>query len=1494
MILLSKFAPTFAVASGSLIGLAVSLRIMAGTFKLIVAMKDDVNNVYSVIIAFATFTGILVGIASFAQRLGGNSSFMRLSLSILALSGSMFLISKVLQQVNIQRVSNLLDKWSEFFKNNYLYFLGAVVAAVGVTVIAFKAIGLIPAIFEVVVARLRGVLATGKTVTDEVKNNVEYIGKALNKLGIAAIILSATAAIVALTGLAFLMSKLVKDKDAFYEGLIMVGHVAVLVGMLMVVAKATEKAKPSVLLASIMAIGVILGAIMAIGLMLEGDPGGTIVGFVGLIVIIELWKQMLAYLASIKYDESSYKGIIASIVGVGVIVTSITALAHTIETYGGETVAGAIAGLGGVMVALGVFLALIGHHGMSITAQKRTALLEMIAAIGAIAGSISLMAFASQGDYEAIKTSAIALGGVLAAFGIISAILGKVDWNPETWKAFLGIVVTAVAISASLSLLTAVAHDKEQTMIEAAGAIAGVATILAIIARVLSDGGSVKRGLAAMLVASAFALAIAGSLAILAGFQWEQIQNALAGLAGAATILFMVSALMTAVVTTGIGALAIGLAAVLALSFAAIAAACSMLVNSLTAFVPVFQQFIETIFYALIDNRDNIAETGAALVPFAGGLAAVGLAGVVLALGATGLMTGSVGIMAVATAMMSMKDIQWTTIGEGIKSILVPLLGLGAVSAVLGQLAPAMMLSAAALYVFGTAVKAAVDNISKNTLDILSKMPQQTYLIGVNTIVGLRNGLTDGRAIRTLRDTAVSVANMVLNTIRNVMGIHSPSDETEYDGIMALMGMNNGLDNQQLWNMMSKNLEGNLNSNILGAFDSVADSAGQAGQDTGDEFVKKAVSSIDSGIPILDVAIYKLKSKFDQAKGYFDNINKIADEVNNQKNLTVDQKNAGKYRGMGEGSLLTQKKVEENKKKNQKSSLDELAKSLDNVTTSAGGAGKATDKLSDSVTDLGNAFANTEKKSKVSLSKMINNLANNYKETVNWAADINVLMSKGFDKNITDWIKQMGVGGHETAKAFKNATEEEVKILNAMLPEYLSMDAKAQDILNGKYELAGTEAMRAYANALQTYNTNLEESVQNALDPFGKFETKTEMTSAQVLENMQSQLQGMRQWGDNVNSLVGRVSEDILQYIYDLGPQSYDLVNAMAHMTDEQIQTMNELYTQQLNIGKEIAIKNAEKYREVGQGITQGVIAGLDFTTIGQQGANIGTELVTQTKKVLDINSPSGVYRDEIAKRLPEGIRDGIKVYGHIAYQKLIEFANHCIKVTYDIVNEEKGEEIGSFLVRGLKRGIDSGEQDVIDSISSLCNKIISKAESIFDERSPSHVFEKIGYFLPKGAAIGVDKGKHELMSSVDDMGYSVIDRMSEVIADISENLNNDFQTISPVITPRVDLTELQNGRSFIDRMFASQSLALASTLPVVAPTVNRTVSLDPNQVLPVNTNNVDVVSAINDLRSDMIGMAEELTNLQVVLDGQTLVGELAAPLDNELGQRAIRAGRRN
>lgn len=1489
-ILLSKFAPAFTIASGSLIGLALSIRIMVSAFKALTKIKDDVEGMIDVVKSFAIFTGVLVGIASLAQRLGGNKSFLRLSLSILALSGAAVLIYNLAQKVDVKKLGNILDQWSKFFHDNLPYFAFCIAVGVGSLVLVFTTLRGIPSLATAIFGKLRGVLSQGRTFTDEVKGTVNYMAASLNKLGIAAIILSATAAIIALTGLAFAMSKLVKDKDAFYEGLIMVGHVAVLVSMLMVVAKTTEKAKPAVLLASIMAIGVILGAIMVIGMMLESNAAGTLAGFGGLVVIIGTWMGMLKLMSMVKYDESSFKGIIASIVGVGIIVVAVGELCKTIDNYGLGTYVSSLVGLGIVLVALGAMLALIGHHGMSITAQKRTALLEMIFAIGAIAGGISLIAFASQGDYQRIAESAQALGGVFVAFGLISAILGKVDWNPDTWKAFLGIAALAVSIAIALGGLTYAVNGKEESMIQAAIAITGVATILAVIARVLSDGGSVKRGLAAMLTASVFALSVAGSLAILASFRWDEIQNALAGLAGAAVILSAVVAIMTALVSSGIGAAAVALASLLAAALAIMAVGAAVFVNSMTKLLPVLEEFVNSIFFMLVDNRDKLVEVGAALIPFAEGLAAVGAAGLVLAVGSVGLMLGAASIASLTAALYLLSNIDFNKLSVGLDNLTVPLLKFGLVSAVLGSLVGLLMSASTGFIALGVGIGIVMKTINEKAVEQLQKVPKQMYEVGWWIPVSIIKGMNVTKSSVIL--AAKALATGIEEAIRNILQIHSNSPLFNDIGEWIPTSMGTGIEDG-----MEPLLEsvGISMDDLVGEFDISAE-AGQAGKDTGDEFIKEAVSSVNSGLPLLDMAIYKVKTTF---KGFTDtlkHISEVADSVNKEKTNNIP------YQNYGSNDLKTDSKAYDKFKANrdkirktkEKSPIDELTEALDDVTTSASGAGKATDKLSDSVTDLGNAFVNTEKKSKVSLSKMINNLASNYKETVNWAADVNILMTKGLDKNITDWIKQMGVGGHETVKAFMNASGEEVKLLNGMLPEYLSLDKKAQDILNGKYELAATEAMRTYANTLQTYNVNLEESVQNALDPFSKFDAETEMTSQSVLDNMQSQLKGMRQWGDNVNSLVGRVSEDILQYIYDLGPQSYDLVNAMAHMTDEQIQTMNDLYNQQLSIGKEIAIKNAEKYREVGQGITEGVIAGLDFTAIGEQGANIGNELITQTKSVLDINSPSKVYRDDIIKAVPEGIRDGLKIYGYIAYQQLIEFANHCIKVTYDIINEEKGEEIGGFLVTGLKRGIDTGADDVYDSIKTLCNKVITTAEKIFDERSPSHVFERIGYFLPKGASIGVDRGTHELLSSVDNMAYSVTDRMSTIIAEISEGIDSDFQGISPVITPRIDFEELQNGRSMIDRMFGGETLALASSLPSTPSTVNRTVNLDPSQVLPVNTNNTDVVSAINNLRTDMVGMAQELTNLQVVLDGQTLVGELAAPLDNELGQRAIRAGRRN
>ena len=1479
-ILLSKFAPTFAVASGSMIGLALSIRIMAGAFKTLLKIKDSVEGSIELIKSFALFTGALVSIGSLAMRLGGGSSFLRLSLSILALTGAATLIYKLVEKVDVNELKKMLDAWSEFLKNNVPYFAFCAAVAAGSLVLVYTTLKGLPSLAQAIFRKLGDTLSTGRTMADEVRNTVDYMGRAINKLGVAAIITAVTASIIALSGLVFVLSK-IKDKkamqDAIYQLLLpLVGMVSIL----MIVSSMTKDAKPTALLASILAIGVILGSIMAIALMVRGDLEGTIAGVVGIGIIMSAWIAMMKIMSLIKYDESSYKGIIASIVGIVAIVVSIGMLANTYREYGAETLGVAIGGLAALMVGLGLMLKYIGSKGMVISQQKRVALLETIGAIVAMAAGVSAIAYFGK-DADTIFVSAGALGGVMAVFAYMASILGTTEWNPETWKAFNSIALLAVAIGGTLSLMVGVIGDKYDQLVAAFGSLTAVAMIFAVIIKVLSElsngeelmkamlgmaittvaiGGtlagmvtiigdkygqlaasvgalivvagifaaivkvlsdqeSVKKGLASLLVMSITAVAIAGALAILAQFKMGEIIAALVGLAGAAAILYAVAKGFEAIAETGIGAIAVLLVALLAAAFSALAVACAIVIESLTQFIPVFQEFSKAIITLLIDNKDSLAETGMALIPFAAGLVALGLAGVTLILGVPGLVAGSSALLALFVPLLALSSINITQVSDGLTSLLVPLLGLGAVSSILAACAPAMMLTASALIMFAGAVAIATDKISNDTIKSMSKMPAEAYSIGLNTLLGLRNGLLNGGAIKNIKLAAAGVANMVTTTMRDVLGVHSPGTEGEYTGINNMLGFANGLDNSQVWNMISGSMEGNL-GDLLDTMDMSEDS-GKAGKDTGDAFIKEAVSSIDSGIPLLDIALYKVKSRIDQFKNTLSHINEVADSVakKNGKDYYVPYQN---YGGNDVKDDEQRKKFEQNrdkirKQKEEKESnpFSNILDGLGDINKSAGGASKSVDKLTDSVLDLSSAFEPLEKNQRVSLSGMINNLVSNYQATASWAKDMKLLMGKGYDKAITDWVKSMGTAGHETVKALMNGTAEEVNTMNSVMKQYLTLDSDAENYILGKYDEFGNQIAVVLSDAVSTFDGLLAQNLQDSLDPFGEFNAKTEMTGTQLLNNMNSQLSGFRKWGENLQILMGRnVDEGIIDEFKRMGIASYEEVNAMVNMTDAQLAEANEVWRQQLTIGEEVARGLADRAREVGFGISEGLVEGIDYTAASDAGLKLAQDTIkaSKSKQGFDINSPSKPYI-AIGSGVIEGLELGIKVRKHIPVNLMIILATECINESKKILNFEAGKTIGEDLTSGMEKGISEGGKTVISAIKSLCDKVVAKANEILDRHSPSKVFRDMFYDVDRGAALGVEDGTGLVSNSIANMGYSVIDRMTRVMSDIADNVNGEFEDLSPVVSPKLDLTELQNGRSLIDRIFGGTSYNLSSSI---------------------------------------------------------------------------------
>lgn len=188
-----------------------------------------------------------------------------------------------------------------------------------------------------------------------------------------------------------------------------------------------------------------------------------------------------------------------------------------------------------------------------------------------------------------------------------------------------------------------------------------------------------------------------------------------------------------------------------------------------------------------------------------------------------------------------------------------------------------------------------------------------------------------------------------------------------------------------------------------------------------------------------------------------------------------------------------------------------------------------------------------------------------------------------------------------------------------------------------------------------------------------------------------------------------------------------------------------------------------------------------------------------------------------------------------------------------------------------------------------------------FNMHSPSKVMMENGENIDKGLAIGLtnsdaseqamDNKSHGLIamiSSISDFASSSVntnglDSISQAISSIaSSGIEN--ADLNPTITPVLDLSDVNNGFSTLDSMFASsRSLQLAgeaSSLQEASRSLNLKIQND-------NRNN-----NFNALGTKIDRLGDALLNRHIYLDSGELVGGMINPMDRALGVRAIRAQR--
>ena len=82
----------------------------------------------------------------------------------------------------------------------------------------------------------------------------------------------------------------------------------------------------------------------------------------------------------------------------------------------------------------------------------------------------------------------------------------------------------------------------------------------------------------------------------------------------------------------------------------------------------------------------------------------------------------------------------------------------------------------------------------------------------------------------------------------------------------------------------------------------------------------------------------------------------------------------------------------------------------------------------------------------------------------------------------------------------------------------------------------------------------VSEVLESQMNMFEQFNAGTEISSQQLLQNMQSQIDGVSNWADNMAILADRGVNPSVK-LAEMGPQGFTYVQAFASMTDEQLQT---------------------------------------------------------------------------------------------------------------------------------------------------------------------------------------------------------------------------------------------------------------------------------------------------------------------------------------------------
>lgn len=562
------------------------------------------------------------------------------------------------------------------------------------------------------------------------------------------------------------------------------------------------------------------------------------------------------------------------------------------------------------------------------------------------------------------------------------------------------------------------------------------------------------------------------------------------------------------------------------------------------------------------------------------------------------------------------------------------------------------------------------------------------------------------------------------------------------------------------------------------------------------------------------------------------------------------------------------------------------------------------------------------------------NLDSMYKDIERYQADADF---------INKWRDNNAEIGKEGAEALTETMEDKTKEGIIGTAAYIEagkdmvedigegIENQAPKIVDGMANL-GKASMEALKKSIKMeealtpineFRKGVYQQVKSSLNLFETVETKTEeelkkeqISTTQMLYNMQENAKKVGQWSYNLRKLAARgMTEGLVEELRQMGPEAADTIDAFVRMTDDELKEANSLYSSAMTMPNTIADQMTSTYAEQGFAIALGLKDGIDegkedllaeMYKIGEESSEgfkrgidpdaaknamemLGDNSLKAICDILLVKSPSRAMK-QIGIWVVEGYLLGIGAGIKEVSKKAMEIGHTTISKFNEAMPISKFKSIGENVIKGINVGLNNSMSLVSKSIATVADKIMTGLTGPLKIKSPSQFAAYCAEMLNQGFANEMDDNTL-MIDSTTSKAEEIKNAMAEQLLNIGNTLDSG-DVYEPVIRPVWDMTSIQSGYQSITDVLGRTPLNVNGSINA-ANAANRTA---PSQDAIMITNAINnltneqraIRNDLSNIRSEMSNFDNRLNNIYVRLDGNALVGELVAPLDKAMGKKVI------